>query len=127
MDNVAYEVLFFFFAVFRFSWFQENKGITTTNDLEVENNISPCISIISLCIYVFGETWLYLCKCVIVVNAGTAEQDSAEYLMHLTSPHGWSLLLGINHGDLWQASRTVVIHGTAFMTFHSGTQLSPLA
>lgn len=41
MDNVAYEVLFFFFfAVFRFSWFQENKGITTTNDLEVENNIS---------------------------------------------------------------------------------------
>lgn len=116
---------FFFFVVFRFSWFQENKGITTTNDLEVENNISLCISIISLCIYVFGETWLYLC--VIVVNAGTAEQDSAEYLMHLTSPHGWSLLLGINHGDLWQASRTVVIHGTAFMTFHSGTQLSPLA
>eukprot|EP00064_Thunnus_orientalis_P010555 superscaffoldBa00001443_g10581 len=34
---------------------------------------------------------------------------------------------GINHGDLWQANPAEVIHGAAFMTFHSGTQLGPLA
>lgn len=71
------------------------------------------------------------CLCVLAVQAGTGKYtvrvDSTAYYMHLTSSHGWSLLLGINHEDLWQANPAEVIHGTAFMTFRSGTQLGPLA
>lgn len=71
------------------------------------------------------------CLCVLAAQAGTGEYTvcvySAAYYMHLTSSLGWSFLLGINHGDLWQANPAEVIHGAAFMTFHSGTQLGPLA
>lgn len=68
------------------------------------------------------------CLCVLAAQAGTGEcVYVAEYYMHLTSSHGWPLLLGINHEDLWQANPAEVIHGAAFVTFHSGTQLGPLA
>lgn len=64
-------------------------------------------------------------------QAGSGEYTicvhSGEYHMHLTSSRGRSLLVGINHDYLWQASPAEVIHGAADMTFHSGTQLSPLA
>lgn len=97
-----------------------------------------------LCVCVCVCVRLYVCTCVcavrhscgLVASRPCAQADTSEYVvcvywaaycMHLTSSHGWSLLLGINHGHLWQANPAEVIHGAAFMTFHSGTQLGPLA
>lgn len=48
------------------------------------------------------------CWCALTACAGTSEhtacEDPAAYYMHLTSSHGWSLLPGINHGDLRRAN-----------------------
>lgn len=71
------------------------------------------------------------CLCVLAVQAGMGKYtvcvDSTAYYTLLTSSHGWSPLLGINHEDLWQAHPADMIHGAAFVTFHPGTQLGPLA
>lgn len=83
-----------------------------------------------MCISMYVCLYVALCLCVLAAQAGTGEYSEcvlAAYCMHLTSSHGWSLLPRINHGDLWQANPAEVIHGAAFMTFHSGTQLGPLA
>lgn len=102
------------------------------NDLGGKNDI--CVySSVCLCVRADRHALGHVapCLCVLAARAGTGENSvcvySTAYYMQLTSSHGWSLLPGINHGDLWQANPAEVIHGAAFMTFHSGTQLGPLA
>jgi len=75
-----------------------------------------------------ADMQLYLCLCVMAGQPGTGEQNMCGFwIPDAPDLLSWLVfLLGINHEDLRQTDPTQVIHGAAFMTFHSGTQLGPV-
>lgn len=103
----------------QFVWLANKQGNSrAANDLEGGNNRCVCSSVcLRMCavrrvcgavappyVCTGGYMWIH-CMC------------SAAYYMDLTSSPVWSLLLGINHGDLWHANPFEVIHRAVLTTF----------
>ena len=126
MDSVAYSPF-----VGSLSWLLANKGVAAANDLggQMRTCVCMCVCLFVLSLCLCRHPWWHTapCWCARAAQVTTLYVDTTAYYMHLTSPHGWTLLPGINHVDLWQLNPVEVIHGAASVTFHSGTQLGPSA